>query len=156
MQFAVHCLKSARVCCSHSISKYMPFRMPAARLLYIAAKSIMTSLAKSYTNVLALFASYQNIDCLSLPFLSFSRTKSAEQNNHVSCWARCSLLIMCNSALDFFCFLFVLLHSTDALSVRIMPHTIRPERAALRWAEAYFHRLIAHTVKALCADCFKR
>lgn len=92
----------------------------------------------------------------SLPFLSFSRTKSAEQNHNVSCWARCSLLIMCNSALDFFCFLFVLLHSTDAFAIRIMPHAIRPERAALRWAEAYFCKLTAHTIGTLGSNRFQR
>lgn len=63
---------------------------------------------------------------------------------------------MCNSALDFFCVLFVLLHSTDAFAIRVMPHTIRPERTGLARAEAYFLRLIAHTVKALGADGFER
>ena len=33
---------------------------------------------------------------------------------------------------------FLLLGSADALSIRIMPHAIRPERTFLRRAEAYF------------------
>jgi hypothetical protein len=37
-----------------------------------------------------------------------------------------------------------------------MPHAIRIERAVLRRAEAYFLRLIAHTVKAFGADRFER
>lgn len=53
---------------------------------------------------------------------------------------------MCDSALDFFCFLFALLHSTDAFAIRIMPHTIRPERTGLARAEAYFLRLVCYAV----------
>ena len=63
---------------------------------------------------------------------------------------------MCNSALDFFCFLFVLLHSTDAFAIRVMPHAIRPERTGLARAETNFLRLIAHTVKAFGSDRFQR
>ena len=59
---------------------------------------------------------------------------------------------MSGTALDFFCSLFVLLESTDALPVWIMPHTVRPERTGLTRAEAYFHRLIAHTVEAFGSD----
>jgi len=62
---------------------------------------------------------------------------------------------MCGTALDSFCFLCVLLESTDALSVRIMPHTVRPERTVLRRAEAYFLRLICYAVEALGADRFE-
>jgi len=92
----------------------------------------------------------------SLPFLSFSRTKSADSLAYKLAWADCFLLIMRGTALDFFCFLCVLLESTDALSVRVMPHAIRPERTGLARAETNFLRLIAHTVKALSADGFER
>lgn len=63
---------------------------------------------------------------------------------------------MCDSALDFFCFLFVLLHSTDAFAIRIMPHAIGIEGAGLARAEAYFLRLICYAVQALGADGFER
>lgn len=92
----------------------------------------------------------------SLPFLSFSRTKSADSLAYKLAWADCFLLIMCGTALDFFCFLCVLLESTDALSVRIMPHTIRPERARLNLAQPNFLRNIATAVEALGADSFER
>ena len=62
---------------------------------------------------------------------------------------------MCGTALDFFCFLCVLLESTDAFAVGIMPHAIRPERTVLRRAEAYFLRLVCYAVEALGSDRFE-
>ena len=64
------------------------------------------------------------------------------------------MLIMCGTALDFFCFLCVLLESTDALSVWIMPHAIGPERARLNLTQPDFLRDIATAVKALGTDGF--
>ena len=62
---------------------------------------------------------------------------------------------MCNSALDFFCFLFALLGSSDAFAIWIMPHAIGIEWAIGARAEADFHRLFTTTLKALGADSFK-
>jgi len=90
----------------------------------------------------------------SLPFLSFSRTKSADSLAYKLAWADYFLLIMCGTALDFFCFLCVLLEAADALSARIMSHAIRPEGTGLTRAEAYFLRLICYAVEALGADRF--
>jgi hypothetical protein len=47
--------------------------MPAAALLDVARESPMPTLTERLAYFLAFFASYQNIDCLSLPFLLFSR-----------------------------------------------------------------------------------
>ena len=63
---------------------------------------------------------------------------------------------MCNSALDFFCFLFVLLHSTDAFAIRVMPHAIGIEWTICARAEAYFLRLFCYAVEAFGSDRFER
>jgi hypothetical protein len=47
--------------------------MTAGTRLQIATESPVTSFAESLAHFLAFFTRYQNIDCLSLPFLSFSR-----------------------------------------------------------------------------------
>ena len=92
----------------------------------------------------------------SLPFLSFSRTKSADSLAYKLAWADCFLLIMCGTALDFFCFLCVLLESTDTFAIRIMPHAIGIEGTICARAETDFLYLSAHTVEALGADSFER
>ena len=60
-------------------------------------------------------------------------------------------------AIWLFCYrLIVRFETTDALSVRVMPHAIRMERAILTGAKAYFLHLTAHTINALGSDRFER
>lgn len=68
------------------------------------------------------------------------------------------MLIMCGTALDFYCFcgFCALFESTYAFSVRIMPHTIGPERTVLRGAEPHFAWLVSYAVEALSSDRFER
>ncbi len=49
----------------------------------------------------------------------------------------------------------LLFEPADALSVRVMPHAIRPERTRLNLAQSDFLRNIATAVEALGADRFE-
>lgn len=68
------------------------------------------------------------------------------------------MLIMCGTALDFFCFcgFCAVFETANTFAIRIMPHTIRPERTGLARAEAYFLRLVCYTVQTLGTDSFER